>query len=70
MQIKITEEFLRKRSFTHRYDHLLEVYWTLENITHPEYPNNDTIYTIRHKDIVEEVTRDEIALISRGDYVS
>jgi len=63
MQVKVTEEFYRKRAYTHRYDHFLDVDWKLENITHPEYPNNDTLYTIRHKDIVEIVTRDEITLL-------
>ena len=55
MEVKLTEEFFKKRSYTRRYDHLAFKNWELIHI------DND-IYTIQYHDIEEKVTRDEFIL--------
>lgn len=59
MQVKLTEEFFRKRSYTHRYDHLIDVKWAVLSNCHKN------TYTIWYQDIQEEVTREEIVFIPR-----
>lgn len=50
MQVRLTEEFYRIRSYTHRYDHLQNAPWKLIQ-TQP--------YIIQLEDLKEEVTRAE-----------
>lgn len=59
MQVKVTEEFFRKRSYTHRYDHLANVKWNaIQWLVSPPK------YEIYYQDIKEVVTEEEIVRVS------
>jgi hypothetical protein len=59
MQVKVTEEFYRKRSYTHRYDHLLNVKWSAITLL-----CNPPKYYIYYQDIKEVVTEEEIVRVN------
>jgi hypothetical protein len=51
----VNEEFFRKRSYTHRYDHLASVKWQIRTVKLQHY-------IIQYQDIVEEVTPNEVVI--------
>lgn len=55
MQVKVTEEFYRKRAYTHRYDHLHNVNW---EIVHSYELEGEWYHVIQYYDVVtdEEIT--------------
>lgn len=67
MQVKVTEHFYRKRSYTHRYDHLLMHTWELVSVPNVYRP----FYVIQCQDLVEEVDREDFVIhLAEGVYVS